>query len=67
MCLSVPSLKAGLCSARVAGLLVALVLAECRLSAKELLFVPVSILKEIREQDDVNDGCLGLGIAWQEI
>lgn len=62
-----PSLKAGLCSARVAGLLVALVLAEFRLSAKELLFVPVSILKEIREQDDVNDGCLGLGIAWQEI
>lgn len=45
----------------------ALVWAECRLSGKELLFIPVSILKEIREQDDVNDGCLGLGIAWQEI
>lgn len=47
--------------------LVALGLAECRLSGKELLFIPVSILKEIREQDDVNDGCLALGIAWQEI
>lgn len=51
----------------VAGLLVALVWAECRLSGKEMLFIPVSILKEIRAQDDVNDGCLGLGVAWQEI
>lgn len=47
-------------------MLIALGLAEWRLSGKELLLIPVSILKEIREQDDVNDGCLGLGIAWQE-
>lgn len=60
-------LKGWVWSAYVAGLLVAQVVAECRLSGKELLFIPVSILKEIREQDDVNDGCLGLEIAWQEM
>ena len=44
-------------------LLVASVLAEWRLLGKELLYIAVSVLKEIRGRDDVNDSCLDLGIA----